>query len=181
MDGGKKRILLNVLVTPSEVMENQPMLDVLWRTQFRWKLRPRQVTGDTKYGTLDSIQAVEDAHIHAYMPLAEPGDSNPLFGIERFLSDAEHDRSICPQGKELTYFYARHVLNTRAYRADAATCNACPLKSQCTTSSKGRLVHRNLREHSSERVRAYYQTAAYEKALAKRTVWIEPLFGEAKQ
>jgi hypothetical protein len=41
VDGGKKRIILNVLVTPAEVMENQPMLDLLWRTQFRWKVRPR--------------------------------------------------------------------------------------------------------------------------------------------
>lgn len=33
VDGGKKRIILNLLVTPSEMMENQPMLDLLWRTQ----------------------------------------------------------------------------------------------------------------------------------------------------
>jgi hypothetical protein len=30
VDGGKARIILNVLVTPSEVMDNQPMLDLLW-------------------------------------------------------------------------------------------------------------------------------------------------------
>src|SRR6266704_271246 len=48
VDGGKARIILNVLVTPSEVMDNQPMLDLLWRTRFRWKLWPRQVTGDRK-------------------------------------------------------------------------------------------------------------------------------------
>ena len=31
-----------------------------------------------------------------------------------------------------------------------------------------------------DRVRAYHQTAAYEKAMGKRKVWVEPLFGEAK-
>jgi hypothetical protein len=51
VDGGKARIILAALVTPAEVMENQPMLDLLWRVCFRWKLRPRQVTGDTTYGT----------------------------------------------------------------------------------------------------------------------------------
>ena len=35
VDGGKGRIILSVLVTPAEVMENQPMLDLLWRTTFR--------------------------------------------------------------------------------------------------------------------------------------------------
>jgi len=42
VDGGKRRIILGVLVTPGEVMENQPMLDLLWRARFRWRLRPRQ-------------------------------------------------------------------------------------------------------------------------------------------
>ena len=30
-------------------------------------------------------------------------------------------------------------------------------------------------------MRAYRQTAAYRKALRKRAVWVEPLFGEAKE
>jgi IS5 family transposase len=43
VDGGKARIVLHALVTPSEVMDNQPMRDLLWRVRFRWKLWPRQV------------------------------------------------------------------------------------------------------------------------------------------
>jgi hypothetical protein len=29
-------------------------------------------------------------------------------------------------------------------------------------------------------VKAYHQTEAYKKAMRKRSVWVEPLFGEAK-
>ena len=47
IDGGKKRIILGVLVAPGEVMENQPMLDQAWHVRFRFHLRPRQATGDT--------------------------------------------------------------------------------------------------------------------------------------
>ena len=65
VDGGKARIILTVLVTPAEVMENQPMLDLIWRTRFRWKLWPRQITGDSKYGTEDNIVAIEDQQTHA--------------------------------------------------------------------------------------------------------------------
>ena len=32
-----------------------------------------------------------------------------------------------------------------------------------------------------DRVRAYQETPAYQKALRKRSVWVEPRFGEAKQ
>ena len=37
VDGGKARVILNVLLTPSEATENRPMLDLLWRTALRWR------------------------------------------------------------------------------------------------------------------------------------------------
>jgi len=37
LDGGKQRIIFAALVTPANVMENQPMLDLLWRVRFRRK------------------------------------------------------------------------------------------------------------------------------------------------
>jgi len=69
VDGGKRRIILAVLVVPGEVMDNQPMLDLLWHVYFRRRVRPKQATGDTAYGTIEIIKALEDAHIRAYVPL----------------------------------------------------------------------------------------------------------------
>src|SRR5262249_811937 len=66
------------------------------------------------------------------------------------------------------------------YSADAAACNACPLKAQCTPSNHGRQVHRSFHAPYLERVKGYHQTEAYHKAMRKRKVWVEPLFGEAK-
>ena len=70
VDGGKARIILAALVAPSEVMDNQPMLDLLWRVRFRWKLWPRQVTGDRKYGTEENLVAIERQHISCLHSLA---------------------------------------------------------------------------------------------------------------
>jgi hypothetical protein len=42
-------------------------------------------------------------------------------------------------------------------------------------------VSRSLEEEYLERVRAYRETEPYRKALRKRAVWVEPLFGEAKE
>lgn len=58
---------------------------------------------------------------------------------------------------------------------------ACPLKAECTPSPYGRQVHRSFHVDYLERVKGYYQTEAYQKALRKRKVWVEPLFGEAKE
>ena len=51
----------------------------------------------------------------------------------------------------------------------------------CTESNRGRHVHRSFFADYLDRVKAYQQTFAYQKALNKRKVWVEPLFGEGKQ
>jgi DDE family transposase len=181
VDGGRKRVILGVLVAPGEVMENQPMLDLLWRVRFRWKLRVRQVTGDTTYGTVQNIRAVEDMGIRAYVPLPDWEQKSPYFGASRFTYDAAHDRYLCPHGQTLRRTHTAKAQQRIQYRAQASTCRACPLKAQCTPATKmGRSVWRSFGEEYLERVQAYHSTAAYHKALRKRQVWVEPLFAEAK-
>jgi len=180
VDGGKARIILEVLVTPADVMENQPFLDMLWRACFRWGIRPDQVTGDTTYGTVDNIVGVEDQQIHAYVPLPDFDQRTPFYGASRFTYDPERDEYRCPEGQVLQRKTAKYTESVVVYQAEAAICNACPLKTACTESSHGRQVRRSLYAEYLNRVRTYHQTAAYEKAMAKRKVWVEPLFGEAK-
>jgi transposase len=175
VDGGKSRIILAALVTPSEVMENQPLLDLLWRTRFRWKLHPRQFTGDTTYGTAENIVALEEQHIRAYVPLPDFDQRTEFFGQRDFLYDAERDVYICPNGAQLHYAASSSTEDYRRYWAKAKECNTCPLKAQCTTSSRGRRLSRPIDEEYLERVRAYHQTEAYKKAIRKRSVWVEPL------
>jgi hypothetical protein len=181
VDGGKARVIVGVLVTPSEVSDNQPMRDLVFRARFRWKLRPRHVTGDTKYGTTDNIVALEHEHIHAYVPIADLTSRTPFFRQEDFQYDARRDVYICPAGKELHFCQRQTTERSRRYRARAKDCNHCPLKAQCTTSTQGRSLCRSVDEIYLDRVRAYHHTEAYKKALRKRSVWVEPLFAEGKQ
>jgi transposase len=182
VDGGKRRIIVGVLVAPGEVMENQPMLDLLWRVRFRWKLRPRQVTGDTKYGTMPNIRAVEDMGIRAYVPLPDWEQNSAYFGASKFTYDGEQDHYVCPNGQVLRRTHTSEAGQRILYRARASTCRTCPLRAQCTPGAKsGRSVWRSFGEEYLERVQAYQSTAAYRKALRKRQIWVEPLFAEAKE
>src|SRR5260221_1405181 len=182
VDGGKQRMILAVLVTPAEVMKNQPMLDLLWHARFRWRLRPRQVTGEEKYGALENIKAIEDAGMRAYIPLFNrDNEHGAYYGSSRFTYDATHDLYICPAGQPLHLSRMEYTAEKAEYQADAAICNACPLKAECTPSPYGRQVHRSLHADYLERVKRYYQTEAYQRALRKRKVWVEPLFAEAKE
>jgi hypothetical protein len=181
VDGGKRRIILAVLVTPGEVMDNQPMLDLLWHVYFRWRVRPRHVTGDTTYGTIENIKAIEDAHIRAYVPLPDWEHKTAYYGPAQFTYDAVHDQYRCPQGQALIAFHREEQAQLIEYRAVAGTCNACPVKLHCTPSKRGRHVHRSFFAKYQERVKEYHSTLAYQKAMNKRKVWVEPLFGEGKQ
>ncbi len=180
VDGGKARIIMAVLVTPSEVMENQPVLDLLWRVRFRWKLWPRQFTGDTTYGTAEIIDALEQQRIRPYVPLPDFYQRTEFFGQRDFRYDAERDLYICPNEAELHLLPSGCTDQFKQYRAKASVCNACPLKSRCTTSKTGRRLSRPVAEEAFERVRAFHQTDAYKKAINKRKVWVEPLFAEGK-
>ena len=76
-----------------------------WRVRFRRKLHPRQATGDTTYGTVENIVALEDAGIHAYVPLPDMNHRRPFYGQDEFMYDAAQDTYHCPAG---------HVAGTRA-------------------------------------------------------------------
>lgn len=127
VDGGTARIILGVLVTAADVMENMPFLDMVWRACFRWKLRPRSATGDTTYGTGELIRALEDAGIRAYVPITDWDKRTSLFGRDKFPYDAEADQCTCPNGAVLVWERHDYVNQTHHYRADAATLiKKCP-------------------------------------------------------
>jgi hypothetical protein len=181
VDGGKARIILAALVTPADVTDNIPMLDLLSRVRFRYQLHPAIAVGDTTYGTIDNIRALEDAGIRACVPVRVFEEKTPFYPPTRFTYHPAFDVYQCPQGQLLVrdcIIYATEVVR---YQAEAATCNACPVKDACTTSTTGRQIHRSFYADQLERVRAYHTAAPYQKAMRKRAVWVEPLFGEAKE
>jgi hypothetical protein len=141
----------------------------------------RRVTGDAKYGTKEIIAAVEKAGVRAYVSMADFEKKSPYYGTSRFVYDAEQDLYECPQGEPLRLYTHSYTERLSRYRADPESCNACPLKAECTPGDSGRVLMRSFDEEILERVRAYRDTGPYEKALRKRKVWVEPLFGEAKE
>lgn len=181
VDGGKARIILHCLVTPGDVMENQPFLDQFRRTQFRRKLRPKRVIADTAYGTIENLQAIKGAGIRLYTPLPDWEKSSPYFRSAQFTYDAEHDVYHCPRGEILPFRYTDTKNERKLYRARASICKACPLRAQCTSNQQGRVIYRSFHADLLERVRNYQGTRAFEKAMRKRRVWVEPIFAEAKQ
>jgi transposase len=180
VDGGKARIILAALVTPADVQDNQAMLDLLDRARFRHHLHVRYVIGDSKYATGENLRGLAERGMRAYMPVVDYEQSSPFFRHADFTYDAQTDSYRCPNGATLTYRGNSYTTRVRSYTAPPSVCQPCPLRARCTDGKGGRRLNRPFDEAYREQARQLQTTAAYQKALRKRQVWVEPLFGEAK-
>ncbi|HLO27760.1 MAG TPA: IS1182 family transposase [Anaerolineales bacterium] len=181
VDGGKARIILSALVTPASITDNTPLLDLVDWVRFRWRLEPKLGVGDTRYGTVPNIVGLEERGIRAYLPISDFSQRTKYYSAKLFQYDSEKDYYVCPQGQILPLTSRRNTEQVILYRAKARVCNACPLKSQCTGSKSGRHIFRSFFQEVLDKAEGYRQTEAYLKAMRKRSVWVEPLFGEAKE
>jgi len=161
-------------------MDNTPLLDLVDWTCSRWQLQPKIAAGDAKYGTVPNIVGLEERGIKAYLPIPDLSKRSEYYSSDLFQYDVENDQYICPQNHILPLRSRRKSEEKFIYRADVDVCNACPVKDECTGSKSGRHIFRSFHHEYIDQVKAYYQTEAYKKAMRKRGVWVEPLFGETK-
>jgi transposase len=181
VDGGKARIILSALVTPASIMDNTPMLDMVHWACTKWRLKPKIVTGDAKYGTAPNIAGLESAGMKAFVPIPDLSKRSKYYQPDLFRYNAEKNHYLCPQGQILKLYSHRKSEQVIVYRAESQVCNSCPVKHECTESKSGRHIFRSIFQEYIDRVKAYHDTEEYQQAMRKRGVWVEPLFGEAKQ
>ena len=181
VDGGKARIILSALVTPASIMDNTPILDLVDWVRSRWQLEPRLAAGDAKYGTVRNIVGLEERGIKAFLPTSDLSKRTKYYPARLFQYDPENDHYTCPQDQILPLTSRRNTEQVILYRAKASICNACPVKGECTGSKSGRHIFRSFFQKYLDKAEAYRQTEAFQKAMRKRSVWVEPLFGEAKE
>ncbi len=118
------------------------------------------VVADAGYSNGEQASACEAKgiipHVPAHRGVNTQGDGT-LFDRTKFSYQEQSDTMLCPAGHELR----RRHSNARAtvYASQAAVCGACPLKSQCTVSSR-RLVKRHLHEGALQRMHARATAAA---------------------
>ena len=181
VDGGKARIILAALVTPASIMDQTPMLDLARWLRFRWQIQPELAVGDSKFATISNILGLENDGIQAFFPIPSLSRSKTLYPLELFRYDADRNIYLCPEGQELHLVSRVNPQELFRYQADPEICNACSVKSKCTKAKSGRSVSRSFHQDYLDKVKAYADTEAYQKAFRKRRVWVEPMFGEAKQ
>jgi transposase len=163
--------------------------------------RSHQLTGrslnellvDCGYVTGMDLAECTAQGVTLYGPWKENDWSGPKaparFSKDRFTWHGDLDAYECPAGQLLK----RSGCQTRGcsggrevmewtYRGDAQTCQACPLREQCTTSKKsGRSVQRSEHEDLIIAHRAWMETAEAKAVYRLRGQTIEIVFADVKE
>ena len=110
-----------------------------------------RVYGDNAYGTGPFQERLEDEGIDSRCKTQEPTAAGGLFTKDRFDVNVGAGTVTCPNG--VTVKITRHRRGGgMAYFKEA--CRDCPLRDQCTTSTKGRTIAINAHEEALARARA---------------------------
>ena len=110
-----------------------------------------EVIADTHYGSADTRQRLGKDGIELVAPAPSAAGGKGLFSKERFGIDLEKATVTCPAGHTMIIPTRRPGKRTQVA---FTTCNGCPLREQCTTRSKGRIIEINEHEELLAHARA---------------------------
>src|SRR5579875_295198 len=112
------------------------------------------VVADAGYSNGEQVAQCEAAGMVPYVPVMRTvnnqGDGT-LFGRADFRYEPESDSYVCPGEKRLSRKHTNNKDRYTMYKASAADCGACPLKSRCTQAPRRGLA-RHLYEDALNRM-----------------------------
>lgn len=138
--------------------------------------KPKEVIADAGYYSPETIQKIEEQEqvstFIAELPEQTKGE---------FKYDKKTDQYICTQSKRLSF--EKEKLNsrgrkTRVYRCNE--CSGCPIKQQCTTSSKGRIKIRYINQDFRDSYREKMKQEQSKQKIRLRKAIVEHPIGTIK-
>ncbi len=137
-----------------------------------------------------SGQALETALEEGVEDVLCPEGSSPRVGWEKkstkclakaaFRYEEWEDRYHCPAGQKLHPVQKGSDGGKRYVRYGGAPCESCGLRSQCTSSRKGRTVKRYEDEEIKDAEREVMRQPRAQEAYRQRKQMVEPVFSELK-
>jgi len=133
------------------------------------------------YATRDLVEC-ENNGIEPYVPKQRfTGNvANPDFQPDKFRYDKEQDIYTCPAGQTLHPGRIRedNGVKYRVYKNNRA-CGKCPSKDQCSKSSGGRTIHRNLEQDRLDEIER--RIRENKELYLQRQMIVEHPFGTVKR
>jgi transposase len=177
----KHAIITDTHATPATVHDSVPYLRRLDRQRERFGFRVQAVGVDAGYATTAIAKGLEERGIYGVTGYRQPNHGEGLFTKRKFHYDASLDVYICPNGQRLTYRTTNRE-GYRQYHSEAATCQQCPLRQQCTRSrNMVKVVTRHVWQAARDRVDSHRLEPRGKQIYRRRKETVERSFADAKQ
>jgi IS5 family transposase len=128
---------------------------------------PTQVLADSAYGSGDARKELADAG-HEAVIKPKPLQAAVLggFTMDDFIIDETAGTATCPNG------LTRSITESRAV-IFGASCDGCPLRAQCTTSKRGRVIKVHEHESLLRAARRQAETPEFQKVYRQHRPMVE--------
>jgi IS5 family transposase len=161
-------LILNTEPIPGNEWDGDRLVPMVEKVINRYGIVPKQVVGDTAYGTGENRQKIRELQSLLTAPLQKYKNPTGLLENDWFVYYAELDEVICPLGYSTSKKVRNNPNQGFQFKFEAKTCTACPIFEQCTTNKKGRTVFISDFYELMEKGESYNQTEAGKSALRAR-------------
>lgn len=176
-------VVIDVAVTTGEANEGQQLMEQTQRVEANTGKAIRTLTADAGYAHSRNYAALEQRGTQAVIPPQRERSKASRIPLRRFKYDGKHRTVRCPAGK----FLVRRTRNERQagwwYRARAADCQGCRLRTRClpATARKRSVMIADGYEALMRARRAHARWDERRRAAYERHRWgVEGRHGEAK-
>jgi transposase len=181
VDDGKANVITAVDVGAAGDSDASSVGKMLDKHELNLRRAPRELVGDSGYGTEGGLRECEARGIVATLNQKRKGNNTGLFSLDDFTFVAERDVYICPAGTELVRAAEHFTMHKSVYRPKGKyTCANCALKAQCTPGRVNRQIQRSWAAEVTERARAHIATRHAQRRLRRRQIVSERIMADLK-
>jgi hypothetical protein len=166
----ERQLILSATVLPGNAQDHEEALALVEEAETNAGVVVAETVADCAYGDGETRQAFATAQRKLVAKVPQRRDQ-AYFPKDDFHIDLERMACTCPAGHECRTIaaigsgrrYGAPGVALRAFRFDAATCDACPLRPACVRArqGRGRLVMLHPREALLQEARAFQRSPAF--------------------
>ena len=161
-------LILNTEPIPGNEWDGERLIPLVEEVIERHGIAPKQLIGDTAYGTGENRQKIQEMQIMLTAPIQKSSNPTGMLENDWFIYDANCDEVTCPQGYTTSKKVRNNTHQGYQFKFEEKTCQTCPLFEQCTTNQKGRTIFISDYYEIMDQGRAFNQTEAGKSALRAR-------------
>jgi hypothetical protein len=163
------QLVCGVDVLAGNAGDQENALELVHQAERVTEAQVEETVGDCAYGGGPTRKAFADEQrvLTAKVPASHNGDCFPKTA---FVVDLDRMEVRCPAGQITSTYKSSGQNRAGHFVFDDATCQACPLRSQCVRGQGPRSINIQHEERLQQLARSHNQTEAGKKSLRQRVV-----------